>query len=258
MQAATRQGAATSSQHAPQGHCAQRCNEGIAAMKQLRPAWAAIPAICGALARLCTVCLVNLMSLVSLASVLSIAPAHAAETLELRTAAQLATAPKFIAQGDGAAGLCIDLHRAIERLDPAIRITGDQQWRPLLRLEAELRSGSLDMACGLMRNREREAELAYLEPSLFSVTYFLVARADDAVDVAGWDDVRNLGDKGAILAMHGFGQVARLKDTVARLNRVLAQLDGSGELRRLFGKWYDDSGTSAGAGNACAARVPAR
>ncbi|MRV72383.1 transporter substrate-binding domain-containing protein [Duganella sp. FT92W] len=238
-------------------------------------------------------------------------PAHAADSIELRTAAQQGTAPKFVAADGGAAGLCIDIHRAIEKNDPGLRITGDQQWRPLPRLEAELRSGTLDIGCGLMRNREREADLSYAEPALFSVTYHLVARADDPVDVASWEDVRNLGEKGAILAIHGFGQVARLRElgglaidsgatdattnlrkllagrgrfyyhrspgigaeirkagldgkvrvlpatmdtqrfymvagrhvpagTVARLNRALAQLDASGELKRLFSKWYED------------------
>jgi ABC-type amino acid transport substrate-binding protein len=238
-------------------------------------------------------------------------PARAADIIELRTAAQQSTAPKFVQVEGSAAGLCIDIHRAIEKTDPALRITGDQQWRPLPRLEAELRSGTLDIGCGLMRNREREAELAYADPALFSVSYHLVARADDPVEVQSWDDVRSLGDKGAILAIHGFGQVARLKElggltvdagavdattnlrkllagrgrfyyhrspgiateirkagvdgkvrvlpvmmdsqrfymvagrhlpgsTLARLNRALAQLDASGELKRLAGKWYEE------------------
>jgi len=244
--------------------------------------------------------------------------AQAADTVELRTAAQQGTAPKFLA-ADGASGtpgaatgLCIDLHRAIERLDPGLHITGDQQWRPLPRVEAELRAGALDIACAIMRTREREADLTYLEPALLAVTYHLVVRADDPVDIASWDDVRSLGDKGTILAMYGFGQVARLKElgglvvdsgaadaatnlrkllagrgrfyyhrspgivaeirkagldgkvrilpalmdiqrfymvvgrhvpsaVVARLSRVLAQLEASGELRRLNAKWYEES-----------------
>ncbi|GAB2876271.1 transporter substrate-binding domain-containing protein [Pseudoduganella ginsengisoli] len=237
--------------------------------------------------------------------------ARAVEVIELRTAAQQATAPKFVAADGAATGLCIDIHRAIEKQDPGLRITGDQQWRPLPRLEAELRSGALDIGCGFMRTREREADLSYAEPALFAVSYHLVARSDDPVDVVSWDDVRNLGDKGTILAIHGFGQVARLRElgglavdsgatdaatnlrkllagrgrfyyhrspgiaaeirkagldgkvrvlpammdtqrfylvagrhlaasTMTRLNRALAQLDASGELKRLFGKWYEE------------------
>lgn len=239
------------------------------------------------------------------------APAGAADIIELRTAAQQSTAPKFVAVDGSTAGLCVDIHRAIEKADPGLRITGEQQWRPLPRLEAELRGGTLDIACGLMRNREREADLVYADPALFTVSYHLVARADDPVDVQSWDDVRNLGDKGSILAIHGFGQVARLKElggltidagaadastnlrkllagrgrfyyhrspgiaaeirkagldgkvrvlpvmmdsqrfymvagrhvaggTLARLNRALANLDASGELKRLFNKWYEE------------------
>jgi ABC-type amino acid transport substrate-binding protein len=253
-----------------------------------------------------------------LPAAIGITAAQATDTVELRTAAQQGTAPKFVAAESAsgtagpATGLCIDLHRAIERIDPGLRITGDQQWRPLPRMEAELRAGSLDIACAIMRNREREAELTYLEPALVAVTYHLVVRADDPVDIVSWDDVRNLGDKGTILAMHGFGQVARLKElggltvdsgaadaatnlrkllagrgrfyyhrspgivgeirkaglegkvrilpalmdiqrfymvagrhvppaVVARLNRALAQLEASGELRRLNAKWYEES-----------------
>ncbi len=237
--------------------------------------------------------------------------ARAVDAIELRTAAQQSTAPKFVPVEGGAAGLCVDIHRAIERVDPGLRITGDQQWRPLPRMEAELRSGVLDIGCGLMRNRDRDADLVYVEPALFVVSYHLVARADDPVMIESWDDVRGLGDKGIVLAIHGFGHVARLKElgglaidsgaidaatnlrkllagrgrfyyhrspgiaseirkagldgkvrvlpammdlqrfymmagrhvpatVVARLNRALAQLEASGELKRLFSKWYDD------------------
>ena len=245
------------------------------------------------------------------AAAIAAGTAHAAESIELRTAAQLASAPKFVAVDGSVAGLCVEIFRAIEKTDPGLRITGEQHWRPLPRLEAELRSGTLDIACGQIRSREREADLVYADQALFSVSYHLVARADDPVDVQSWEDVRGLGDKGVILAIHGFGQVARLRElgglfidagaadaatnlrkllagrgrfyyhrspgiaaeirkaglegkvrvlpvmmdnqrfymlagrhvpggTVARLNRALAQLDASGELKRLFGKWYDD------------------
>ncbi|MBY0238458.1 MAG: transporter substrate-binding domain-containing protein [Burkholderiaceae bacterium] len=244
------------------------------------------------------------------------APAQAVARIELRTAAQQASAPKFVHADHGVAGLCIDIYRAIEKTDPLLRITGDQRWRPLLRLEAELRGGALDIGCGLIRSREREADLVYADPALFSVSYHLVARADDPVEIQSWDDVRGLGDKGVILAIHGFGQVTRLREmgglsvdagavdagtnlrklvagrgrfyyhrspgiaaeihkaglegkvrvlpvmmdsqrffmvlgrhvpgaTLARLKRALAQLDASGELKRLAGKWYEAAALEA-------------
>lgn len=141
---------------------------------------------------------------------------HAAEVIELRTAAQVSTAPKYIphshADGNAITGLCIDINRAIEQLDPTLRFVGDQNWQPTTRLEAEMSTGTLDVACGLSRNREREARFDYLEPPLFSVRYFLIVRAGDTVQVKNWEDVRALGEQGVVLMIHGFGPMARLKE----------------------------------------------
>lgn len=142
--------------------------------------------------------------------------AEAGEVVEIRTAAQLSSAPKFIQlpqQGRHAVGgLCIDIYRAIERVAPSLRFIGDQEWKPLTRIEAEMRKETRDAACGLIHNKEREASFDYLDPPLFSVSYFLVARADDQVRINNWDDVRALGENGTILVIHGFGPVARLKE----------------------------------------------
>lgn len=142
--------------------------------------------------------------------------AQAQEVVKLRTAAQSESEPKFVQQLEGgkraAGGICIDVNRAIERVEPTLRFVGDQDWKPLARLEAELNKGSLDVACGLIRTRVREATLVYLEPPLFSVNYFLAVRAGDDVKINNWDDVRALGSQGVILVLHGFGSVERLKE----------------------------------------------
>lgn len=152
----------------------------------------------------------------ALAVLLAAGAADAQQTILLRTAAQIDTTPKYIRQLRGGmagiGGLCIDINRAIERLDPGIRFTGDQDWLPALRLEAELALGRLDNACGLSRTAEREAKFIFIEPPLFSVTYHLAARLEDDVAVSGWDDVRRLGDQGTILTVHGFGPAGRLKE----------------------------------------------
>lgn len=42
--------------------------------------------------------------------------------------------------------------------------------------------------------------------------YYLVARADDDVQISNWNDVRKLGDQGVILVINGFGVIKKLED----------------------------------------------
>ncbi|MBV8636309.1 MAG: ABC transporter substrate-binding protein [Burkholderiaceae bacterium] len=129
------------------------------------------------------------------------------DSFVVRTAAQDASAPKFVAQLNNgrtiATGFCVDLMRAIERSDPRIHFTGDQTWEPVTRLEADIQAGQLDLACGFERNHARLEHYRYLEPAIFPVQYFLVARADDPVVIASWDEVRALGDNGIVLINRG-------------------------------------------------------
>lgn len=134
---------------------------------------------------------------------------------EIRTAAQEATTPKFAQLNPGRktpiGGLCVDIMRAIERVEPDIVFVGDQTWQPLARVEAGVAHGQLDAACGLLRSPEREAKFTYIEPILYPMNYFLAVRADDSVQIRNWDDVRQLGDRGTILVVHGFGIVRQLE-----------------------------------------------
>lgn len=67
------------------------------------------------------------------------------------------------------------------------------------------------------------------------MNYLLVARADDDVQVADWDDVRNLGENGVVMTIHGYvGILAHMRgvgglridsggrDTRANLEKLVA------------------------------------
>ena len=137
------------------------------------------------------------------------------DDIVIRTAAQSATEPKFIEQFGRDAltlvGLCVDIHRAMEHVVPGIHIAGDQKALPAIRVEAELVSGDLDAGCGFSKTKEREEKLVFIDPPLFVVRYYLVARADDEITVSDWEDIRRLGKSGVILTTHGFGAVTRLQ-----------------------------------------------
>lgn len=135
----------------------------------------------------------------------------AAEPHAVRVAAQIESEPKFVAQGGAVAGNCIDIFRAIERVEPAIRFIGDQQWLPLKRIEAMIAGGKLDAACGVLKTDERIAAYKIPDTPLLSVTYHLVARADDEINPKSWDEIRRLNADGIILVNAGSGPVSMLK-----------------------------------------------
>jgi len=130
----------------------------------------------------------------------------------IRVTAQIGTEPKFIA-GDSSGnivGLCIDIMRAIEHVDPNLKFVGDQRWMPLTRASVELSEGKQDAMCALQRTAERDKKFLYLEPALYPVEYVLLARIDDPIVINNWDDVRSLIPKPTILVNRGFGVNATL------------------------------------------------
>lgn len=147
-------------------------------------------------------------------ALLYVAPGWA--VTEIRTAAQEASEPKFVALNQTGktviGGICVDIMRAIERVEPSLKFVGDQEWQPLVRIEAGMSTDNLDATCGLLRTKARESKYIYIEPPLFPVNYFLVVRADDNVRVTNWDDVRKLGDQGVILVINGFGIIKKLEE----------------------------------------------
>jgi ABC-type amino acid transport substrate-binding protein len=133
------------------------------------------------------------------------AGAPAEPTIVLRTAAQEGTEPKFIADGkDRIVGLCIDIMRAVEQIDPGLRFVGDQHWKPLIRAYSELATGQEDVQCAVQRNPEREKKFHFLGPPLYTIEYHFLVRSNDKVVIHSWDDVRNLAPNGVVLINRGF------------------------------------------------------
>jgi glutamate/aspartate transport system substrate-binding protein len=131
---------------------------------------------------------------------------------ELRTAAQDNSAPKFVRHDSKVEGFCIDILRAIEREDPELKFVGDQSSLPPRRIVAMLKSGNLDLACGMTRSDETERQLHVLRPALFGVTYLLAARVDDDVQIQNWDDVVKLGKNGVVLGVTGMSILHQIEE----------------------------------------------
>ncbi len=170
---------------------------------------------------------------------LLIMPATASDLVFLRTTAQFEAEPQFTGQSEdgtpSVSGMCADLYRAIERMEPGLRLVSDQSMVPAGRLESALMHGEVDVACALPKAEENEAAPTVIGPSLFAARFHLVARADDPVNIGNWDDVRKLGEDGVILSLQGFGAVKRLR-AVGGLLIDHGASDAIGNVRKLHAK----------------------
>jgi len=147
----------------------------------------------------------RLLSMLLLGGMLLGTPAAGSQPTVLKVVAQEGTEPKFIPAGIGrVVGLCVDLYRAIEKVDPGLQFVGDQQWLPLLRAHSELASHQHDALCAIQRTELRDRQYVFLDPPLFQFRYQLIARADDPAVINSWDDVRKLGPHSVILTNRGY------------------------------------------------------
>ena len=133
----------------------------------------------------------------------SMAIASPALAIDLRTAAQ-ESIPKYFKLADNTmGGICIDIIKAIEDVEPRITIHGYQDFLPFKRLQNNLRSGQLDVFFGLKKTEERREIYQFLDIPLYHLNYVLAARIDDAVHIKSFDDVRSLGEQCRVLTVYG-------------------------------------------------------
>lgn len=141
------------------------------------------------------------------------ATAVSANVMTLRTAAQSESEPKFIVDKHGKMrGICVDIFQAVERNDPGLKVSGYQQLLPLARIENHVRTGLLDMYCGLGISAARKQQFIFAQPPIYQVSYHLATVSGDTLEIQNWDDVRRLGKQGAILVNRNSGAAQRLKD----------------------------------------------
>jgi len=117
----------------------------------------------------------------------------------LRTAAQEDTAPKFIKRFNHTNGMCIDLFHEIEKEDPSFKIIGTENWAPALRIYEYIKSGQIDIACGI--TDADNYQNIVIKPAVFTFQYKLIARKEDAPLFHSIEDIQRLTDNKTILAV---------------------------------------------------------
>ena len=151
----------------------------------------------------------------------------------LRVAVQEGSAPKYLVgpPGKGGAsvgGLCPDILRAIEGVDPEIRFEIDPTPTPLRRIEKSLDEGRLDVLCALLETPRRHQIAHRLATPVYSVRERLVALRDDASSPKGFDELARSG--GLVATQAGASYADKLRehgvavdetDTVVALRNIV-------------------------------------
>ena len=93
---------------------------------------------------------------------------------------------RIAAEGVGLKGIDIDIIRAIEKKSGITIVIEQHPWPRALEL---LRSGEVDLMCGLAWSAERELYIHYLSPSYHRVQPVFYARRDSGMKVSRYDDL---------------------------------------------------------------------
>jgi len=148
----------------------------------------------------------------------------------LRTAAQEGSAPKYLTGSNpaGVGGLCPEILRAIEGVDPEIHFEIDPKPTPLRRIEKSLQEGRLDVLCALLDTPRRHQIAHRLSTPVYAVRERLVALRSEALSSQGFDDLARTGalvatQAGASYAdkLRQHGVAVDETDTVAALRNIV-------------------------------------
>ncbi|MEN9657544.1 MAG: hypothetical protein RL571_1009 [Pseudomonadota bacterium] len=123
-----------------------------------------------------------------------------AAAIEVRTLAQ-DSQPKFIKDGATMTGLCIDIFRAIEMVDPDLKFAALVEFTPLPRSEATLLEGGVDVLCGLAPTQDRKEKFDVIDIALYTTHGVLAARKNEKAVPKSWDDIKKLGDDAVVLTV---------------------------------------------------------
>ncbi|MDR7272481.1 glutamate/aspartate transport system substrate-binding protein [Pelomonas saccharophila] len=119
---------------------------------------------------------------------------------------------KFILDGPQPSGICPDLLRALERLDPGLRFHGYGSALSLPLIDVGLRNGNVGAACGLLERAERHAYATRLLPPLYRVRHRVAVRADDEANPRSLADLLVLSGDQAVIVTRGSAYPAMLRE----------------------------------------------
>lgn len=114
-----------------------------------------------------------------------------AEHYVVRTMGQESLPPKWMLHDGRPEGLCPDILAAMEKAEPHLKFTGQDDFRSVPQIEQGLESGSVGAACALL-DSERRRRVAFMSSKLYTVRHRLAAATSDKASVESIDELVRL------------------------------------------------------------------
>lgn len=165
-----------------------------------------------------------------------------AQELPLRTVQQANSTVKYDPDGGPLKpGICLEILRAVEKIDPGLRFTGLDQAVPLKRVERLLAEGLVDAFFCLLKSPEREKQWRYAAVPLYTIRHVVVQRADDPRSADSLAELAAWSRHKPVLVMRGTALARRLvaaKVTVAEVGseREALQMLQMGRADAIYGQ----------------------
>jgi glutamate/aspartate transport system substrate-binding protein len=122
----------------------------------------------------------------------SLASTSQAQTVVVRILGQESIPPKWVARDNGGVeGICPDILAAMEKAEPRLKFTGQDDFRSVPVIEQGLESGTVHAACALL-DSEKRRKIAHQSVSLYVVRHRLAATTADKATVDTIDDLVRL------------------------------------------------------------------
>jgi ABC-type amino acid transport substrate-binding protein len=154
--------------------------------------------------------------------------------MSLRTVSQLATPARFDANNHDAQGICVEIMRAVEDVDPDLHFVWAAQSAPLSRILTDLEQGHIDVFFCAAYTPERARVMRYIQPQLYSSQVKIAVRSSDTAEPYSLQEIANMERDSTLLVTQGsiFGSlpnnVPGLKvdrgtaDKVANLKKLIS------------------------------------
>jgi polar amino acid transport system substrate-binding protein len=153
-----------------------------------------------------------------------------AQQVLVRTMGQESLPPKWIMREDHLEGLCPDILAAMEKAEPRLKFTGQDDFRSVPQIEQGLESGAVAASCALL-DSDRRRKVAHMAGKVYMVRHRLAAAATDKVNVESIDELVRL--KPLVATSRGAAYTEQLRalglevddstgDNLTNLKKILA------------------------------------